>query len=141
MSFITELKQRPEEERLAFAATVAISIIIILIILWIAIVFVRTRLVIEDPKANEQVASATMSIDNVVNKTGNIINSISEQYKELQGKTGSVGSQGLPVAAQAVFATSTIDEAIKNFMKIRYDEDGNMYIEDETQKSLLDELE
>lgn len=136
MTFITELKQRPEEERVAFAATAAISVVVLLIVLWITTIFVSGRLATTDVEVNGQAASAVTGLSGALEQTGDAINSVTEQYKELQNKTGSVGAQ----AGQG-FATSTMEEAVQNFMKIRYDEEGNMYIEEDSQKSLLDEIE
>lgn len=131
MTFLAELKERPEEERVAFATTMAVAVVVLLITSWIATIFLRSRSVAQSEEANKQTASAMVSFGSVVNKANNTINSVTDQYRELQGKTG-------PVGAGAYYATSTIREAAKNFMKIRYDKEGNMYIEDGNSASLLD---
>ncbi len=131
MTFISDLKARPEEERAAFAATVAVVVVVVLMLVWVTAFFLRGRSAVSDGEVRAQTASAAASFNMVVDQTSDAINSVTEGYKELQGKTEAVGMQR--------FATSTIEEATDNFMKIRYDKDGNMYIEDTQPKSLLNE--
>ncbi len=131
MTFISDLKERPEEERVAFAATMAVIVVVALVLVWATTSFLRGRSAISNNEVKAQTASAAASLNQIVDQTSDVINSVTGEYKELQGKTGAVGAQR--------FATSTIEEATDNFMKIRYDKDGNMYIEDTQPKSLLNE--
>ncbi len=135
MTFLTELKARPEEERHAFAVTVAISVVALLMVIWVVTIFVRANSLAQDKDTRSQTAAAASGLEQVVDKTSDAINAVSAQYKELQGKTASAAAN----ARQVGYATSTIEDATKNFMKIRYDENGKMYIEQDDTKSLLDE--
>lgn len=131
MTFLTELKARPQEERAAFASMVAVVVVVMLMIAWAVTLVLRGNLAVGSGEVKTQTASAAASLNEAVDKTSDAINQATAEYKELQGKIGAVGAKG--------YATSTIEEASRNFMKIRYDKDGNMYIEDENEKSLLNE--
>jgi len=136
MAFLAEIKQKPEEERAAIAMFGAVGVVVLLLVVWIVAFVVSDKPLAENPELGKQAAAAIDGFDNAINQASDNLNQVKTKYKELQGKSNSVGS----AMFDAGVSTTTIDEAAKNFVRIYYDENGDAQVDNSVKDpSLLED--
>lgn len=83
MKFIDEMRERPEEERLAFAAIAAGVVALLLFLVW-GIVFFRSDATVVNVEVDRQGAAALESLENIQSEFSNVIHDASTQYDQIR---------------------------------------------------------
>lgn len=83
MKFIDEMRERPEEERLAFAAIAAGVVALLLFLVW-GIVFFRSDATVVNVEVDRQGAAALEGLENIQSEFSNVIHDASTQYDQIR---------------------------------------------------------
>jgi len=90
MRFIDEMRERPEDERLAFAVMIAGAVALVLFLLWGATFFKSTKNIVKI-EAPSQEAAAAGSLADFGSEVSNTVTDFSTQYKQLQEALNEAG--------------------------------------------------
>jgi len=105
MNVIDHMRERPEEERFAFAAIAAGVVALILFLMW-GLIFFRTNAPVAQAQQQAQTANATEGLKGVQNEISNSVNEFSVQYQQLERALKEVG------AASEVQGKNTVDLSV-----------------------------
>jgi len=101
MKFIEDMKERPEEERLAFSVMIAGAVAIILFLIWGATFFTRGNNVAEVDTSN-QGASVSEGLRDIGNEVSAVANEFSAQYNQLKQALDEAGLDKEPRGVNTV---------------------------------------
>lgn len=113
MKFIEELRQRPEEERLAFAALSAGLIGLVLFLVW-GMTFFRSSANTAEIEISGQQASVSETILQAQSDISNVMGDFSTQYQQFQ---------------QALEEAKSTEETGKNTVQLSVDKNGDVSVD------------
>lgn len=114
MKFIDEMRERPEDERLAFAAISAGVVALALFLVW-GVVFFRSGNNTARVEVSEQTASVTEGIGDVREELSGAVDEFSFQYQQLQRALEEAGA--------------VAEEQGQNAVELTVDEDGDVQVD------------
>lgn len=112
MKFIDDMRQRPEEERLAFAVVAAGVVALILFLFW-GITFFRSESTVVRIETSRQNASAISSLQDTTNELAGTFNEFSVQYQQLRSE----------------LEDATSDESGENVVNLSVDKNGDVHVD------------
>jgi len=114
MKFIDEMKERPEDERMAFAVMAAGVVALLLFLVWGATFFTSSKKVVE-VKVSDQGASVTEGFKDIGDELSGAVGEFSAQYNQLKQ---ALDEAGIGDKSQGV---NTVD--------LRVDKDGDVHVD------------
>ncbi|QSH39647.1 hypothetical protein JXR01_01395 [Candidatus Kaiserbacteria bacterium] len=112
MRFIDDMRQRPEEERLAFAAVAAGVVALVLFLLW-GVTFFRSDSTIVQVEVSNQGASAIESLRDTTSEIAGTFDEFSVQYQQLKDS----------------LEESNAQESGDNAVNVYVDKDGDVHVD------------